>query len=479
MDDVRFRFSEQFGITPSPDDDWFDPLLPTDTKLFIDPFRVYAASEGSWTGAHAELIDFFNLVLELLARSGLNPASAHWQAAERLLMFPEPAEFCLGYGDTPLGMGSGAELRNVMLRAAKTTIELGFTSVGHFEEMVLFQENVGPDRVSDIVCNVLKARFIAYTKEICDQHGVETEPIEVAHSSWSRDYCRWDSQTVELPRNPWTGRAVILTPKHFLRRLPVFTPQDFWDWSFSHEAEQIKGQFNYDVATNVKAEEIAKLARNNPDLARKFIRGYEDRVPPPYDTDQDPKGRVRWYEAGQELATYLRPVAEPETTSDFCAFVKTLIEEFIWAVEQRGGWKLLWNPDGTPRAESAVQQLFHVTMLGYCKAHNIDLSPESAAGRGPVDFKFSRGWQDRALVEVKLSNHTRFWHGLDTQTPTYMKAEGITCGYFLAVQFRDEDTGHERVERVQRKAADMSAETGYSITPMFVDARPKPSASVA
>jgi hypothetical protein len=60
-----------------------------------------------------------------------------------------------------------------------------------------------------------------------------------------------------------------------------------------------------------------------------------------------------------------------------------------------------------------------------------------------------------------------------------MKAEGIRCGYFLAVQFRDEDFNNERIDRVHGKAQAVSDETGYSITPKFLDARAKPTGSKA
>lgn len=60
-----------------------------------------------------------------------------------------------------------------------------------------------------------------------------------------------------------------------------------------------------------------------------------------------------------------------------------------------------------------------------------------------------------------------------------MKAEGIRCGYFLAVQYTDKDLAKERIERVHTKAADVSEECGYDIEPVFVDARPKKPGSKA
>jgi hypothetical protein len=343
--------------------------------------------------------------------------------------------------------------------------------------MMLFQGRVGPDLISDIACNVLKSRFIEYTREVCDLHGIATRTVPVKHSSWSREYRRWDSTTVELPYNSWTKSGVLLVPHHFLRELPSINGNGFWDYAFSHEARNIRGQFQYDIARNVSSETIAELARRNPALVRNFARRFEQRPLDPYDVRRDPRGRTRWYEAGLELAASARALEIPSDPEEFCTFVGRLCDEFVWVTEQRGGWRLLWNPDNTPRPEWAVQQLFHVALVLKCKDHDVDLSPESAAGRGPVDFKFSHGWERRALVEVKLTNNSRFWHGIDTQTPTYMKAEGIRCGYFIAVQYTSNDFSTERIERVRQKARDVSEECGYAISPVFVDARPKASAS--
>jgi hypothetical protein len=477
---LGFRFTERFGVTPSAEDDWFDLMLPADTKLFVDPFRIYADNDGPWSDAHDELVDFFNLVLELMAEANLDPSSQHWKAAADLLMFPEPVEFCLGYaGGSEGGRGTAKKRRAEMLHAGAIAINAGMDHLKHFEEMTLFQGRVGPDLISDVVCNVLKAWFIRYTQQACERHGIAMTPVPVKHSAWSREHRRWGNAMVNLPFNPWTKAGVLLVPQRFLRQLPSIDGDGFWDYAFHFESENIRGQFQYDIARNVKTQKIADLARQNPELVRKFATRFEQAPPSAYDVVVDPRGRTRWYEAGLELATYARDVDQPDDAEAFCEFVGRLCAEFVWVTEQRGGWRLLWNPDGTSRAESAVQQLFHVALVLYCKDHDVDLSPESAAGRGPVDFKFSQGWHRRALVEVKLANHTRFWHGIDTQTPIYMKAEGITCGYFLAVQYRDQDFNMERIAAVRRKAAEVSAECGYNITPVFVDARPKPSASTA
>jgi hypothetical protein len=36
--------------------DWFDVLLDSDTRLFVDPFLIHKETEGRWAGALDELI---------------------------------------------------------------------------------------------------------------------------------------------------------------------------------------------------------------------------------------------------------------------------------------------------------------------------------------------------------------------------------------------------------------------------------------
>src|SRR5260370_37324918 len=88
--------SQHYGIQRSPLDDWFDPLLNADTKLFIDPFLVFRDRYG-WRDAHQDLLNHFEHAFRLIAEGNLDIRSLPYRKAVRLLAFREPKEFCLGY----------------------------------------------------------------------------------------------------------------------------------------------------------------------------------------------------------------------------------------------------------------------------------------------------------------------------------------------------------------------------------------------
>jgi len=88
--------STYFGITREQGDDWFDPILNADTKLFVDPFLVFKEL-GPWSNAHAAIIEHFNQAFLLIAEGNLSSNTLQYRKALALLLFREPKEFCLGY----------------------------------------------------------------------------------------------------------------------------------------------------------------------------------------------------------------------------------------------------------------------------------------------------------------------------------------------------------------------------------------------
>jgi hypothetical protein len=167
----------------------------------------------------------------------------------------------------------------------------------------------------------------------------------------------------------------------------------------------------------------------------------------------------------------------------FCDWVREVLEGFAHNVEHQDGWILLWTKDKNgndkPGSERYAQALLRTAVFQLCRVYNVDFSGEPNAGRGPVDFKFSQGWARRALAEVKRTNNSQFWHGLETQTVQYLTSEQVNCGYFVVIGYKDADFAPSRMDAVRRACAEASRATGFRIRPIFVDARRKQSASRA
>jgi hypothetical protein len=58
-----------------------------------------------------------------------------------------------------------------------------------------------------------------------------------------------------------------------------------------------------------------------------------------------------------------------------------------------------------------------------------------------------------------------------------MLSEQPSCAYYVCVGFTDEELLEERKKVVRETCAAHESQSGYSVRPRFIDARPKESAS--
>ena len=469
-------FSHQFGITPSVDDDWFDPVLTLDTPLFVDPFLIYDNEFGLFTGSHHEIIDFFNGLFGLIAESHGLTYMQGYRRALHYLELPEVDELCIGYTSKGTkGSGSGLELATVMASAMWEAITHGMDHITHFEEIALLREGIGADRISDTTAGILRWRLAQYTEGICKKHGVPLQSKGYVRGRYDPNAQRWVSTITSLPVNPSNGRPILLVPRVYLRNLPTINADDFWDYCVSSENAVLRHEFGRDVLKRVSKQDIVSLARTHPEIRKRYIEHTEEGGSKPYDLNKDYKGIVQPYREATEYARSHPFSMNIGEQGDFIGAIDAMVLEYQHFVEEGGGWRLLWNDNKSPRSEESAQLLLKGIVSSHCQTNDIDLSREADVGRGPVDFRVSHGYRLRALLEVKLASNTRFWHGIQEQLPTYMTSDRVDYGYFIVVVHSDNDI--KRMKEINQITEAVNERTEYCIKSVVVDARAKVSAS--
>jgi len=111
------------------------------------------------------------------------------------------------------------------------------------------------------------------------------------------------------------------------------------------------------------------------------------------------------------------------------------IEHFKHHVENGNLWEELWV-NGKPKKERAAQLIYYAIAETFCIANNVDISPEANMGGGPIDFKYSKGFSARVLVEMKRSSGA-VRHGYETQLEIYKDASRTQHGIFVVLDFGD------------------------------------------
>ncbi|MEO0749940.1 MAG: hypothetical protein AAFZ10_16375, partial [Pseudomonadota bacterium] len=72
-------------------------------------------------------------------------------------------------------------------------------------------------------------------------------------------------------------------------------------------------------------------------------------------------------------------------------------------------------------------------------------------GRGPVDFKISRGAKDKTLIEMKLAKNSHLERNLEKQVPIYQAASDAEHGIKVIIYFSQAEK--DRAERILKKLA--------------------------
>lgn len=467
------QFSEHFEVDVD-DDEWFDPILDTDTRLFVDPFLIFKERDGPWSTAHSELIDYFDRAFTLLSGHEDNTHSLQYRRVVALMEFHEPEEFCLGYVATGTrGSGAGTGLARQITQAMRQAIKRGLDKdMAHFEELGVLVDRINRDRISDMTLSILKPRFIEYTQQVARELDVGVEPLEVADSVYDPIRKRWVGCTFNLPRNPFTGKAALLVPKRFLRELPTLNPDDWFDYSET----TLRDDMNLTVMENVNSKEIVRLARHRAELIREWTEDREGEPARPYDVDRDPKGYHNWDMLAASIVS-ARPIS-PQDGESVHDFVGRMVAMFKHYIEHERGWPLLYNDDtGKPKREESVQLLFKGIVQHYCRANGVRVDREVYLGKGPVDFAFTQSAFDRVLLEIKRMTNNDYWHGLEKQLTSYLTSDQCVFGWFLAVRYDDKPASVTRTNDLAGRTVSAAAETGFDLRAEWIDARPKASAS--
>lgn len=149
------------------------------------------------------------------------------------------------------------------------------------------------------------------------------------------------------------------------------------------------------------------------------------------------------------------------------------IEMFKHHVEKGNLWEELWI-NGKPKKERAGQLIYFAMADCYCRANNIDISPEAHMGGGPIDFKFSVGYNARVLVEMKRSGGTVV-HGYEKQLEIYKEAARTNFGIFVVIDYGDGlKPKLDAIRKIQKTRQEANEEASEIIV---IDARQKASAS--
>jgi hypothetical protein len=444
----------------------FNPIMGQDNELFIDPKLLDDATD-EFSGSRAELNQYFVDTIDLISLSKQR-GDMFWEAARDRIISKEKASAGIGYSKTgKRGKGIAKTLAGQIVDRALEIMPHVDRKPNIFELMGIFAKGLGCDRLSDMIVSILADRFYAYTARTAHDLGIH-QLKTVTSASGSEYLCPCFSEE-EGP--------ILLLPKSLLKALPI-AANIGEALENANLNDDIRKQLNAMFAAAHKngrdpgKADLREFIFSRPALFAKIVEGYEAAKSVAYDFDLDKRNVGDADALAKEIvgipSAYSTDLPAAERVE---SLLKKLLETLRKLVEENRLSELLFNDDGSPKKEVASQRLIFAIAEIFSRAYDVDLTRESNAGNGAVDFKFSVGRGARVLIEIKLSSHKRIRDAYYAQLPAYAKSEGISRLVLLILQIDDSSKQIEHLREI------ISETKENNIQLEVIDARKRPSAS--
>ncbi|HUW96462.1 MAG TPA: hypothetical protein VMW58_11805 [Anaerolineae bacterium] len=453
--EVYMHFTDCFEVDPTLLDSYgaFDVSLVNDLPLFIDPFLLFNSEKDEYRAQHESMIRYLRFLRDEAIRGATSEALiGAWYT------FPELKQMWLGFSQTGnAGRGLGRDFASSLHRNLNTI----FSSFGnevvtrgsHIEKLTLIRDGVGRDKISDFTTNLIKEYLLCYTEQFAKAHlqPHRTSRFAVRKVRFNYETESWESGLFVLPR--WREDFVILTPKDMLTRDDMWISRSdmmrqFEQIVYALPNDQLRAQLNRYLKRVLPAKPTAPekraaitlAARQYPELLEYYIRFKEDRGDEAVSMSEERVARANdfFVDQARVLKSHLlRHTQFYDLVGDTLAEARQRVEFLKDVVENKGGWRVFYVHGKPVRREKDVQILYRLTWNGTPS----DVSREVDNGRGPADFKISRGALDKSIVEFKLASNPQLRRNLEKQVEIYKKASDADEALKVIVYFTEDEYG--------------------------------------
>ncbi|GEL78696.1 hypothetical protein [Tenuibacillus multivorans] len=202
--------------------DFINIDVDQDLPLFLDPYFLSTNNDFWSISAYKTIQNYFQTVISLLKEG-------NYDQAKRLFQYlSEPNETCLGVSTgNPQGRGVGTDEATRIFEHIINSRAVESGIVGHLEDVPIFVENIGKDKISDLTTNVIRKHLIEYTQNQCQLHGIELTQDVPSGYYWNDQSLSWENTHTEML--VIKGKKILLVPKGVVSFSIRYTPERYCD----------------------------------------------------------------------------------------------------------------------------------------------------------------------------------------------------------------------------------------------------------
>jgi len=185
--------------------DFLDVYLGVDNPLFLDYNKIILGNSS----LHRSMKYDIDVFMRNLFQSLINTNDS--DLSKLLGGLHETNATHLGMSkNIPKGNSVGDELKNEMFKNLKFLRKAFLKGNLEIDSIYFGIENIGPDRISDIVTSIIKSKLIDFTQMQCLKHGIAMHTFTMK-KIFNSSNISWETKFVKLPT--FDGKPVIFIPK--------------------------------------------------------------------------------------------------------------------------------------------------------------------------------------------------------------------------------------------------------------------------
>ena len=454
---LKLYFSDFFNI----DEDIIESYgavnvsLINDIPLFIDPFLLFNSEKEEYQSIHQAIIDYLLFLKQ--------QAEVHPEVPTGMLSawyhFSEIKQTWLGFSlSGNSGRGLGLDFARNLHKGLLTIFkDFGAEKVPkspHMEKLCLISPLVGRDKISDFTTNFAKKYLLEYTSLFASEYldADQCGEFNIERVEFNYETTTWKAAKYILPR--FGDDYVLLTPKDILTRDDTFINRmdmlrnleriapSVGDATLRFELNtyfsDVLRRKNKDVPKKEKEHAAIQLIEAHPELIDYYLKYKEENEAEATSISKAVVQEVTmlFNKQLQDLTVLLYENTgfySEEPNSYSAAYNRVMFLKHV--IEDLDGYRIFYINGKPIKRESDLQVMYRLVWY----ASSYDVNREVNNGRGPVDFKISKGAKDISLVEFKLASNSKLKNNLAKQVEIYKKANNTDRAIKVILYFSDEE----------------------------------------
>ena len=433
-----------------------------DVPMFVNPSLLNNSSVPELKDGEQKIIKHFETTIKMLQKT--NGHDGLWKALKKHFSFKEPSGVGLGTSFNSVnGRGLSGTIAENCLNTLKEIIDLGIDDPEVYKLLFLVQENIGVDRISDMICRILYDDLLKYTNNMIEKLGI------------TNYYTKKGIKHLKRPN----GKDLVLMPSSILSDIPnIIELSDIVECSrCNSEVKEYlcnyfdKAYVNVTDLNNSTNEEIKDCVLGSKLLMQELLKISKSKVIEKYDYEKDEYALFNRMDSIIETVLSNNKIfndnlSEIKSLNELC---DSLLNIYKFCIENLGINEEFYSENGKNRIrrEQVSHKLFILILETAKLFTKYQYFYEAKTGNGQIEFVICNE-NEKILMEFKLTTNDLI-HGYDKQLPEYIKRHRASYSYYVIIDV----TGGNKLKNFYKNKK--SIHNNCSIIDIDATIKPSPS----